>query len=213
MGTRQVARFRLEAEIRGTWCRVCETCYKERDGYYDTDGAFTDHTAKFIATRQKIVDRTYLEANRLEKRLTKLLALMANPPKPEPQQTSFLRSLTGSQSNQRNLEQQVVTWQDDESITTCPFCDLPFNFSNRKHHCRLCGRLVCGNPATGCSSNVGLNVQQGEKGAGEISVDVRMCRDCKGTIFGKRDFAKESNKTPKYVQTYQATSTPVCTPF
>ena len=23
---------------RGTWCRVCETCYKTREGYNDTEG-------------------------------------------------------------------------------------------------------------------------------------------------------------------------------
>lgn len=24
--------------VRGIWCRVCETCYKSRDGYNDTKG-------------------------------------------------------------------------------------------------------------------------------------------------------------------------------
>ena len=37
-----------------------------------TAGATRDHTASFIQTRQKVVDRTYLEVNRLEKRLTKV---------------------------------------------------------------------------------------------------------------------------------------------
>jgi hypothetical protein len=32
----------------------------------------TDHSAWFLQTRQKNVDRTYLEVNRLEKRLTKV---------------------------------------------------------------------------------------------------------------------------------------------
>ena len=30
-----------------------------------------------------------------------------------------------------------------------------------------------------------------------------MCRECKGIVFGKRDFARESTKTPKYVGIYQ----------
>jgi rabenosyn-5 len=68
---------------RGTWCRVCETCYKTREGYSDTEGcplatclilgAGRDHSQSFIQTRQKVVDRTYLEVNRLEKRLTKVI--------------------------------------------------------------------------------------------------------------------------------------------
>ena len=132
---------------------------------------------------------------------------MANPPKQEPTETGFLKSLTGGQNQQRLLEQTVVTWQDDEAVTKCPFCEVPFNFSNRKHHCRLCGRVVCGNPFTGCSTNVGLNVSgpsHSEKHHGnDLSVDVRMCRECKNIIFGKRDFTQESTKVPKYVMTYQ----------
>lgn len=55
-----------------------------------------------------------------------LLALMANPPKPEPVQGGFLKSLTGGQNHQRLLAQQVVTWQDDETVTQCPFCESLF---------------------------------------------------------------------------------------
>ena len=109
-----------------------------------TAGATRDHSALFKQTRQKVVDRTYLEVNRLEKRLTKvqktsqvitdvqLLALMANPPKPEPVQGGFLKSLTGGPNHQRLLAQQVVTWQDDETVTQCPFCESLFmsTFSN-----------------------------------------------------------------------------------
>ena len=155
---------------------------------------------------------------------------MANPPKQEPVQTGFLKSLTGGQSQQRVLEQTIVSWQDDETVINCPFCQylptLPtlltkrqiFNFSNRKHHCRLCGRVVCSNPLTNCSTNVGLNVSGGnsllisllisvaqseKRHNSEISVDVRMCKECKGIVFGKRDFARESTKVPKYVAIYQ----------
>jgi rabenosyn-5 len=82
-------RFAMTALIkRGTWCRVCETCYKTREGYSDTEGCFLvtclilgagrDHSEFFLQTRQKVVDRTYLEVNRLEKRLTKVIPELSN---------------------------------------------------------------------------------------------------------------------------------------
>lgn len=65
--------------------------------------------------------------------------------------------------NQRKeLEQSVVTWEDDASVARCPFCLQEFsNYTYRRHHCRLCGRVVCGDPKTGCSSEMGLNVAAG----------------------------------------------------
>lgn len=40
-------------------------------------------------------------------------------------------------------DQQIVKWQDDGEATRCPICHAPFNVVTRKHHCRLCGRVVC----------------------------------------------------------------------
>jgi rabenosyn-5 len=36
-----------------------------------------------------------------------------------------------------------VKWQNDKDVTNCPICGAPFNVVTRKHHCRLCGRVVC----------------------------------------------------------------------
>jgi hypothetical protein len=49
---------------------------------------------------------------------------MANPPKQEPAPGGFLRSLIGAggENQEKLLAQTVVTWQDDESVTECPFC-------------------------------------------------------------------------------------------
>ncbi|MES1912742.1 MAG: hypothetical protein MHM6MM_004967, partial [Cercozoa sp. M6MM] len=35
-------------------------------------------------------------------------------------------------------------WQPDASSAVCPACDSIFAWFSRRHHCRLCGMLVCG---------------------------------------------------------------------
>ncbi|KAF0697507.1 Aste57867_11817 [Aphanomyces stellatus] len=36
-----------------------------------------------------------------------------------------------------------VTWMDNAESSMCVICHDSFHFMRRKHHCRLCGRLVC----------------------------------------------------------------------
>ncbi|KAH9221477.1 FYVE zinc finger-domain-containing protein [Leptodontidium sp. 2 PMI_412] len=38
----------------------------------------------------------------------------------------------------------VPKWQPDATVTLCPICRTQFSFFVRKHHCRKCGRVVCG---------------------------------------------------------------------
>lgn len=160
----KLSRSAAHEPVRGFWCRVCETCYKSRDGYNDHNGLERNHTKDFMDVRRKLVDKQYLETSRLEKRLTRLTQLLANPPPPEnePGATGFLRSFAGNRNHLRVLEQSVVTWEEDALVSQCPFCQQPFSqYSFRRHHCRICGRVVCGDPDTGCSTEIALNVDKG----------------------------------------------------
>lgn len=214
--------------VRGIWCRVCETCYKSRAGYSD-QGLSRDHTSDFLAIRSKRVDRQRLEIQRLEKRLSKLTSLLANAPVEAGANGSSLLLLPGQKNQRKAIEQSVVTWEDDAAVAKCPFCKQEFgSWTFRRHHCRICGRVVCADPATGCSSEVGLNVANRELGsssgsasvsltrtaatgptsekpdaAGQMSVDVRMCRDCKTTIFSHHDFAESIAHKPPDQRAYE----------
>ena len=177
--------------VRGLWYRVCETCYKTREGYNDHTGFERSHFDYFKATRRKIVDKQYLETSRLETRLTRLTQLLADPPPPDPKQRSIWSSFAGDKDHTRGLEQSIVPWEDDASVIECPFCQQPFSqYVLRRHHCRICGRVVCGDPATACSTEIGLDVNR-KDGVGKVAIDVRMCKDCQRTIFSKADFARE----------------------
>lgn len=42
----------------------------------------------------------------------------------------------------------VPLWQPDESVQECFICQKPYTFFFRRHHCRRCGKVVCGNCST-----------------------------------------------------------------
>lgn len=224
--------------MRGYWARVCETCYKSRPGYNDHHGAETDLTGGFLAIRKKRIERQNLEIARLEKRLTRLTQLLADPP-PEMVAAagagggsggtvsilSPVSALSGHKNLRKAIEQSVVAWEDDSSVARCPFCQQEFgSWTFRRHHCRICGRVVCADPQTGCSSEIGLSVatrkgnnptrpptaavaSPSEKshppGDGQVDVDIRMCRDCRPTIFSKRDFDAATAHKPADQRAYE----------
>lgn len=156
----KLSRSAQHEPVRGLWCRVCETCYKSREGYNDHTGFERNHTVDFEQFRRKTVDKTLLEVSRLEKRLTKLTQLLANPPLEQtPTASSLLWPLAGAKAQRKQIEQSVVDWEDDTRVQRCPFCQQEFStYTFRRHHCRLCGRVVCGDPLTDCSKEVGLTV-------------------------------------------------------
>jgi rabenosyn-5 len=170
----KLSRAAIHEPTRGLWCRVCETCYKTRAGYNDHTGLERNHFDFFHSTRRRTVDKQNLEVSRLETRLTRLTHLLANPP-PEPTQSAgnFLwSSISGTKPQIRALEQSIVSWEDDMSVPECPFCQQSFTqYTFRRRHCRICGRVVCGDPATNCSTDVGLDVAKGKCSGGAHTVD------------------------------------------
>ncbi|KAI5453661.1 carboxypeptidase Y-deficient [Naganishia albida] len=48
----------------------------------------------------------------------------------------------------REAEMGIVKWEEDKDVKRCRICQSSFSLTNRKHHCRLCGRIICSLPPT-----------------------------------------------------------------
>ncbi|KAI8838859.1 FYVE zinc finger-domain-containing protein [Chytriomyces cf. hyalinus JEL632] len=208
--------------VGGLWCRVCYTCFSGRDGYTDSNGVTRNRTASFLMFRKNMSDVVSLEINKLESRYEKLSALYAEIPISPRSKARTLSSLTSSltlspgTSNRRDFDQSVVTWQDDSEVSSCPICSSSFstlfNPLNRRHHCRLCGRVVCGLET--CSSNValtpkGTTVQPQDLELSQESDtkarnhEVKVCSECKKLVFRRKTGQLEKLRKPQVVLLYE----------
>ncbi|KAL3453273.1 FYVE zinc finger-domain-containing protein [Aspergillus insuetus] len=206
----KLSRSAQHEPVRGLWYRVCETCYKSRDGYNDHNGLIRNRMDEFKAIRKPNVDKALLEVSRLEKRLTRLTQLLASLP-PDQLHSNKLWPIPFQNDQRKALEQTVVSWQDDTSVPRCPFCQQDFSsYTFRRHHCRTCGRVVCGDASTGCSVEVPLSVTPLSKAyveksvnVGSSNIDVRLCKECKSTLFDRRDFDADITRKPPDLRAYE----------
>lgn len=212
--------------VRGIWCRVCITCYEARPWYRDATGASNDLTTSFKGMRQRRLATHQLQSNRLETRLNRLLSGIASQEaggddaadtastddrSPRENAFSSVTSLFSTLSmptkagtaagRRKRFEQSVVAWEDDRDIKACPFCDRAFGYAtNRRHHCRLCGKVRCGDPGTQCSRLVPFTVRVPRRaddgrptdkptadGTVPVHIDLRLCKECSQTVFGRSE--------------------------
>lgn len=195
-------------------------------GKADDIGLVRDKTDAFKGIRKQTVDKATLEVSRLEKRLTRLTQLLASLPVEQVQSgANKLWSISWQNDQRKALEQTIVSWQDDSSAPRCPFCQQEFtSYTFRRHHCRTCGRVVCGDPLTGCSGDVPLSITSRmspsslptkradwpvsraptEKSVtGMVNIDVRLCKECRATLFDRRDFEADLTKKTPVLRVYE----------
>uniref|UniRef100_A0A667YG65 Rabenosyn, RAB effector n=1 Tax=Myripristis murdjan TaxID=586833 RepID=A0A667YG65_9TELE len=91
-------------------------------------GATRSHLDLFKKHRAARIDHYVIEVNKLIIRLEKL--------------TSFDRTNSDA-AKIRAIEKSVVSWVSDSDVPFCPDCGNKFNIRNRRHHCRLCGSIMC----------------------------------------------------------------------
>uniref|UniRef100_I3KKU0 Rabenosyn, RAB effector n=1 Tax=Oreochromis niloticus TaxID=8128 RepID=I3KKU0_ORENI len=91
-------------------------------------GVTRSHLDLFKKHRAARIDHYVIEVNKLIIRLEKL--------------TSFDRANSDA-AKIRAIEKSVVSWVNDSDVPFCPDCGNKFNIRNRRHHCRLCGSIMC----------------------------------------------------------------------
>lgn len=168
-------------------------------------GATRSHSAYFKNIRDARIDRYVVETNKMLIRLDKLISDEA-PTDP---------------AKRKHYEKQVVPWAPDRDVNLCITCGKSFTITRRRHHCRLCGGIICnkcsqflpfsygkkltdpgfqyeGEGFRRSSSNSSLNSIMSPEG----DPQVRTCVECR-SLLERRDMQMEHrNAKPIIVQLY-----------
>ena len=59
----------------------------------------------------------------------------------------------------------ISHWENDNDVHNCRICNIRFTLITRKHHCRICGRIICNNCYLNCITSNSKNT-------------IKTCKDC-----------------------------------
>ena len=193
--------------LDGIWSKCCLQCLNDFDGWSGVIGnvPLVDKTNDFNRMRKTKREEESLRNLVLERRVEKVFSWIVD---------TFNSSGRFSESELRAFETQLTDWQDGHSVSECPICHTEFGFFIRKHHCRICGNIVCGDLKKGCSMVIPLgiifdlikpdentNLKNPKNGYEKIEhflkkdmFGVRVCSNCKRRVFNKRVFEVDKLK-------------------
>lgn len=163
-----------EPDSRGIWSRVCQRCFQERLQVREHEPApVRDHGVRYNELRSGYQLEAKNEARRLEHRYQTLASYHEHGRRGTGSHHASHNPEQFRQLPFRLFEQQVVRWEEDTTVKRCRQCQVLFGALQRKHHCRLCGQIICSD----CSRFKPLPV--GEGGEHEL----RVCGSCDWTLF------------------------------
>ncbi|KAJ7370728.1 Rabenosyn-5 [Desmophyllum pertusum] len=171
-------------------------------------GASRSRFREFRDRRDAEIDRFVVETNKILIRLEKLLRsgvhVLDSPALP-------------ARPGRKSLERSLVPWIADSEVKICPLCKKQFNVARRRHHCRLCGGIMCAKCSAYVSVPFSVSVlkldQPGSHGlprrAKARSKDdsdeagIRACQACMDCLERYDKQEKEKKTKPAVVQLYE----------
>lgn len=200
---RNIIKLNLKAEYdptNGKWYACCCKCFIGKPGYCDY-GSFLDVTDSFVNLRNKKNEDERLRTLQIENRLVRLVDGVADIH--EKYRGSIFINFTMGNDISR-LERTVAPWRDDRSVLDCFVCLKPFGLTFRKHHCRLCGNVVCNRDVTGCSNEISLQClanaaidlpfKRPIEKFSNVDYTLRLCYRCIKSLYGERKFKKDLHR-------------------
>ena len=183
----------------GKWHNCCHDCFVAKPGYNDY-GEAVNLTHDFFKIRNMQKEDKNLRLLQLENRFVRLVDGMI----------TLHQKYTGSiiynlkmKSEVSKLERTVTPWREDRSVLFCNICSEPFGLLLRKHHCRLCGMIVCDDVTRNCSNQINIGYLM--SAASDLPfkyyrqkddllhapLSIRLCTQCIDMLFIGRKFTKD----------------------
>lgn len=173
-------------------------------------GVVRSWTDLFRGFRDTRVDKYVVETNKLLIRLDKLVN----------------SDIPMDSSKRKAFEKTVVSWMHDSDVKSCKYCARSFSMTRRRHHCRLCGGIMCDrcsqfltldyakkltNPSfnfaggrdQGFLKRSGSSSSLNSLWSSEGDPHLRACQDCR-KLLERRDIQMEQRNTKSFiVQLYE----------
>ncbi|XP_073943581.1 LOW QUALITY PROTEIN: rabenosyn-5 [Choristoneura fumiferana] len=184
-----------DADIQATFDRALKFSYQD---YYVSNevqsvGVSRSSTEYLKGVRSARLERYATETNKLLIRLDKLVCDMPTEP-----------------NQRRQHEQEVVPWLDGSSVKLCPNCAKTFNLTRRKHHCRLCGSILCHDCSMFLDVNVAKSIidpsaPQPPTPEQEVTdkTGLRLCEHCYNLVELRKQVQDSRNAKTELVATYE----------
>ncbi|OZC09940.1 FYVE zinc finger [Onchocerca flexuosa] len=94
--------------------------------FFQDLGITRSHTDFYLKCRSPCINDAAVKTNSLIIRLDKLI-----------------NQCPSDSSKRKAFERETVPWVIDRDAVRCRTCSMKFSLTRRRHHCRLCGEIIC----------------------------------------------------------------------